>query len=249
MEQIHNRLLKNSKTYASWHRHPLHAHIHWATLFLFCFFVANVFLINISVWYPSTLEAADSNWPDSYAYWSIRPTKTSGMEMTDARWAHLHHNEPAAQSVGFSVSIRRSTVSEVTFDQPSQHQASQLKIRYVAEGRNVDGTTLRAVLSPWLNSPYLFTISSNAPEIASWPSGIYSLTVEVQTKETSSFGLEIDPVRKDFAPYPMFLHLGGRATRTTWVPVLHQNDQEVSQPQMWFLGIRLPLTKPTFIKR
>lgn len=29
MEQIHNKLLANSKTYASWHNHPHHKKIHW----------------------------------------------------------------------------------------------------------------------------------------------------------------------------------------------------------------------------
>lgn len=150
-------------------------------------------------------------WPDPTAYWTIKVTKLAGMEMTDPRWGHLHHHEPAASSLTLGVTIdhlRDEVLADVT--------ASQLKIQYTVRGRPI---------SPWLDPPYQFTIASDEPTIASLPSGIHDISVNVQAiAETTD--IKRRPARKDFAPYPMFLHLGGRASRTTVVPVLTQNEQD-----------------------
>jgi YD repeat-containing protein len=153
-------------------------------------------------------------WPDPNAYWVIKPTKVSGMEMTDDRWAHLHLNSPDATSVGFKVVIDHLG-NEVFTD----FAGSQLQIRYVAHG---------VLLSGWLTTPpYLFVLDFTNGGVASLTDGIHDLTVEVQAVAGSgTVGRPTIASKQDFRPYPMFLHIGGRSTPSTSVPILSQNEQD-----------------------
>jgi DNA-binding beta-propeller fold protein YncE len=162
---------------------------------------------------------APAPWPDQSAYWIIKVTKLAGMEMTDNRWGHLHHHEPQAASLTIGI-----TIDHLANDVFTDYAASQIKIQYTAHGKPI---------SPWLDPPYQFTLTPDTPALAELPSGIHDLSVNVQAIETTD-DVKKRPSRKDLAPYPMFLHLGGRPTRSTVVPVLSQNEQDnmYELPQM-----------------
>jgi outer membrane biosynthesis protein TonB len=158
-----------------------------------------------------TLVPAQSpTWPDAHAYWAIKVVKQAGMEMTDTRWGHLHHNDPNASSVTLGI-----VVDHLANEVFTNYAASQLKVQYTVHGIPV---------SPWLDPPYTFSFSPDAPEIAGLPGGIHDISVNVSAIETTD-DVRARPARINFAPYPMFLHIGGR-TRTTVVPVLTQNEQD-----------------------
>ena len=98
----------------------------------------------------------------------------------------------------------------------TNYAASQLKIQYTVHGIPV---------SPWLDPPYTFTLlAGRAGDRAAWPAAFMTSASTSPAIETTD-DVRARPARIDFAPYPMFLHIGGR-TRSTVVPVLTQNEQD-----------------------
>ena len=161
-----------------------------------------------------TGHAQAPDWPDPSAYWTVKPTKLAGLEMTDLRWGHLHHGEPTAQSITIGLA-------------PIDHKGNEIFTGYAQAQFQVRYTVRSLPISPWLSTPpFAFTLTHDAAAIASLPSGIYDLSVDVEAIPSTEGQRQSNPGKHDFGPYPMFLHLGGRPTRTTTVPVLTQNDQD-----------------------
>jgi len=50
MEQIHNKLLQSSQTYAKWHAHPKHRHVHWGTVIIVALFLTFLLIGGIKNW-------------------------------------------------------------------------------------------------------------------------------------------------------------------------------------------------------
>ncbi|MES2315842.1 MAG: cohesin domain-containing protein [Patescibacteria group bacterium] len=50
MEQIHNKLLESSKTYASWHNHPHHKKIHWGATIAVAVIVLLLVMNGVQKW-------------------------------------------------------------------------------------------------------------------------------------------------------------------------------------------------------
>ena len=169
-------------------------------------------------------------WPDPYGFWAVKVDKTAGKEMTDNRWFHLHDGEGDAGETTMQVAIDHLG-NAVFFDADGSHGLTEtqiedelgLDVRYYVNGVPV---------SDWLTEwPYTFTLENDDPDLPA-QGGIYDLSLEVRTSGTvvdpptfPPWGCECDD-RYDFVPYAAFLHLGGRASEKTTVPVLTQNSQE-----------------------
>jgi hypothetical protein len=163
----------------------------------------------------ASADAGAAPWPDPNAYWVIKVDKLAGAEMTDTRWGHLHEHSSDALSVKIGISIDHFG-NEVFTD----YGAAALRIRYTVRG---------VAVSPWLDPPYEFVLAFDNPALNLVPDGIHDLSVEIQALEGDpgpSGSKPVQPVRANFRPYPMFLHIGGRGTASTFVPVINQNEQD-----------------------
>lgn len=138
-----------------------------------------------------------SDWPNRYARYMIDIFKTSGAEMTDPSWLHLHLGHGDAEQAGIGVAIIDDVVPEPLTG------FADMQIRYMVHGVPVSG---------WLSPPFDFTLDVSNPALDTLQDGIHDVSVDVQGAR-----------RNDFRPAPIFLHLFRGRQASTLVPIIDRD--------------------------
>lgn len=169
--------------------------------------------------------AAANSWPSGHAYYTLRPVKTAGKEMTDVVWAHLHEGDSEALSVSFTVEFYYygpALTGPAASPPASAITTSGLEMRYTVHGLPVSG---------WLSWPAAFTLNWNDAALDGLgANGIHDVSLEVRCNAdlpiTNGVGTA---VKYDFRPDPLYLHIHRTAwSASTSVPVLVQNSQDTA---------------------
>lgn len=137
-------------------------------------------------------------WPAFDTKWKFEIQKTSGAEMTDVWWMHLHEGHAGEDSVGLKVEI-------------TDHSPNTLDPSIIPPGNQIRYTVRGVPVSPWLDTPWTYTLAVTNPDLPALD-GIHDISLEVQ-----------GPDRARIRPLAAYLHLfRGRAVEPT-VPIIGHN--------------------------
>lgn len=163
----------------------------------------------------SSRPAAATDWPSYGAYWTIVILKAEGLEMTDARWMHLHHGHHSAEE-SEAVTLRVEILGAdayVTLD-PA---ASGIEVRYTVRGVPV---------SAWLAPPFTYTLRLDNPALDGIPDGFFDLSLEARGAD-----------RMRFKPLPAFVHVTRGRALDSFVPIITGDMKDTPLPNQFGPGI------------
>jgi hypothetical protein len=147
--------------------------------------------------------APAQEWPLHFAEYTVEVVKSSGLEMEDPSWMHLHvghHSAAPADEVRLRVNLFRGSRSAADTLAPAD---SGVEIRYTVHGVPV---------SDWLppSSNFEFTLRVDNPALDGLADGFHDISVEVRGTD-----------RMRFKPHRAFLHMTRGRPVSTLVPIIN----------------------------
>lgn len=143
---------------------------------------------------------------DDWQVWNapqvIEVQKSAGKEMTDLAWAHLHHMDPASQTVTLTPVIWQPNPSGYDANPAGWTPPADVRMRYLVHGQPV---------SEWLPSPFTFVLSINNPLLPLFDGG-WDISMDVQGAS-----------RLDYRARPAYLHLHRMRALTAWTPIFNRD--------------------------